>query len=267
VTSGVPVVPAGTKRVEHLWGTAITLDVRDPIAEGVADEVFRWFERVDELFSTWRSDSEISRLGAGGLTVDQVSPEVREVLRLCDWVQEESFGAFDIRFGADPRVTAREGLGPIDPSALVKGWALGRAADLLRAEGVANFAINAGGDLVTAGQPRPGEGWRVGIQHPWARDKVAAVVAVSGLAVATSGGYERGDHIIDPHTGAPAAGLMSVTVITRDPALADAYATAGLVLGTDGPNWLSERPDVSAMAISADSSVTIINDFDNYRVE
>lgn len=259
-------VPAGTKRVEHLWGTAITLDVRDPIGGGLTDDVFRWFKRVDELFSTWRPDSEISRLGAGGLTLDQVSSEVREVLRLCDWVQEESLGAFDIRVGADSRVTAREGLGPIDPSGLVKGWALGRAADLLRAEGVANFAINAGGDVVASGHPRPGAGWRVGIQHPWERYKVAAVVAVSGLAVATSGRYERGDHIIDPCSGTPATGLMSVTVITADPGLADAYATAALVLGEDGPTWLSERTTVAAMVIADDRSVTVINDFDAYRV-
>jgi len=266
VDSAAAIVPLGTKRVEHLWGTAITLDVRSPLSGGLADEVFRWFKRVDELFSTWRPDSEISLLGAGGLTLDQVSSEVREVLQLCDWVQQESLGAFDIRVGADRCVDAREGLGPIDPSGLVKGWALGRAANLLRAEGVANFAINAGGDVVTAGQPRPGAGWRVGIQRPWERDKVAVVVTVSGLAVATSGRYERGDHIIDPFSGSPVTGLMSVTVITGDPALADAYATAGLVLGENGPAWLSERNSVAAMVIADDSSVAIINDFDEYRV-
>jgi FAD:protein FMN transferase len=256
----------GTKRVERLWCTAITLDVRDPISVRLGDDVFAWFAQVDRLFSTWRPDSEISRLGAGDLTLDQVNPDVREVLGLCAWVQELSFGAFDIRVGADPRVAPREGLGPIDPSGLVKGWALGRAGRLLRAEGVANFAINAGGDVVTAGHARPGQRWRVGIQHPWERDKVAAVIGVSDLGVATSGRYERGDHIIDPRTGSPATGLMSVTVISGDSALADAYATAALVLGEDGPAWLSERQGVAGMVISDDGSVTLINDFDGHRV-
>jgi len=267
LSSAEAIPPGRSKRVEHLWGTAITLDVRGPINGGLADQVFGWFRRVDELFSTWRPDSEISLLATGQLPLDRVSPEVREVLQICDEVHEESLGAFDIRVGADRRVASREGLGPIDPSGLVQGWALGRAADLLRSEAVTNFAINAGGDVVTAGQPRPGEGWRVGIQHPWQRNRVAAVVAVSGLAVATSGRYERGDHLIDPFSGAPATGLMLATVITRDSALADAYATAALVLGEDGPAWLGERPGVSAFTISDVASVTIINDFDQCRVK
>jgi FAD:protein FMN transferase len=255
-----------TVRVERLWGTAITLDVRDPIDGHLVDRIFDWFQRVDDLFSTWRPDTEISRLARGELRLPQASAEVRDVLELCDRVQAESFGAFDIRVGADPRVLAREGLGAIDPSGLVKGWALERAGDLLRGESVTNFAINAGGDVITAGSPSPGDGWRVGIQHPWERDKVAAVVAVGDLGVATSGRYERGDHIIDPRSGLPVTGLMSVTVIAADLALADGYATAALVLGEEGPSWLSEHSDIAGMVITDRRSVSLINGFDRYRV-
>lgn len=256
---------ARTRRVEHIWGTAITLDVRDAISSSLVDRVYAGFGQVDDLFSTWRSDSEISRLAVGELDWDATSPDLRDVVELCDWVRDESFGAFDIRFGSDSRVEPREGLGPIDPSGLVKGWALERAATLLRSEGVINFAINAGGDVVTAGQPRDGEGWRIGIQHPWERHKVAAVVAVSDLGVATSGRYERGDHIIDPRTGRAATGLMSVTVIGPDLARADGYATAALVLGAKGAQWLSEREGIAAMVIDDDRQVTVVNDFDRHR--
>jgi thiamine biosynthesis lipoprotein len=244
----------GLRRVEHMWGTAITLDLRDPAEPELGSAVYSWFQRIDDLFSTWRTDSEVSRLAQGELTLGTVSPEVRQVLELCDRVTDLSRGAFDVRVGADPRVTPRDGLGPIDPSGLVKGWALQRAAELLRDAGVESFAINAGGDVITGGRPEPGAAWRVGIQHPWQRDKVAAVLAVTDAGVATSGRYERGDHIVDPRTGAPATGLMSVTVVADDLALADGCATAALVLGQDGPEWLAAQ-GLAAMTISDDDVV------------
>ncbi|MCU1461850.1 MAG: thiamine biosynthesis lipoprotein precursor [Acidimicrobiales bacterium] len=255
-----------TFRVEHLWGTAIGVDVRGPVREGALDAVFSWFARVDDLFSTWRADTEISRLGRGELTVEQASPEVRTVLDLCRFVELQSGGAFDVTFGSDPRVTPQPGRGPIDPSGLVKGWALDRAAGLLVSEGVSNFTINAGGDVVTHGRPAPGEMWRVGIQHPSSRDQLAAVVGGTDLAVATSGRYERGDHIIDPRTGRPAVGLVSVTVIGDDLALADGYATAALVLGRPGMVWLDGLAGAEGMAITGDGTVLLTDGFDRFRI-
>jgi FAD:protein FMN transferase len=264
------VTPAGHEarrrvHVERIWGTAVTIDLRDPAELDVVDRVVAWFRRVDELFSTWRPDSEISRLGRGELSLREVSPEVREVLALCDQLQDDSTGAFDARVGADPRVAPRDGLGPIDPSGVVKGWALEGAAALVRRTGGRNFAINAGGDVLTAGVPADGELWRVGIQHPWRRDNVAMVLAVSDLGVATSGRYERGDHIIDPRTGTPATGLMSVSVVHADLAVADGYATAALVLGKRGPAWLAER-GVAAAAIADDGTVTVTPELSAHRV-
>ena len=224
-----------------------------------------WFRRVDDLFSTWRPDSEISRLGRGELSLREVSPDVRLVLALCDQLQDDSAGAFDVRVGADSRVAPRDGLAPIDPSGVVKGWALERAAAIVRTAGGRNFAINAGGDVLTAGRPADGELWRVGVQHPWQHDKVAMVLAVSDLGVATSGRYERGDHIIDPRTGAPATGLMSVSVVHGDLAMADGYATAALVLGERGPAWLAER-GVAAAVIADDGTVTVTPELSAYRV-
>jgi len=252
-------------RVEHIWGTAIGVDLRDPVDADVLDEVFHWFRRVDDLFSTWRPETEISRIGRGELTVEEASPEVRHVLELCDRVCIESGGAFDIAVGADPRVTPRPGLGIIDPSGLVKGWALDRAADMLRDHGHRNFSLNAGGDVLTRGRPEPGGEWRVGIQHPWSKGQVAAVVAGTDLAVATSGRYERGEHILDPSTGRPPSGLMAVTVIAEDLAIADGYATAAIALGDNGMPWLANLGDVEAMAVT-DSRVAIFTEgFERYR--
>jgi thiamine biosynthesis lipoprotein len=258
-------VAGGCLRVLHIWGTAITVDVRDPIVPEAVDGVFAWFQRVDAIFSTWRADSEISRLSRGELSLCDVSHELCAVLDLCDQVSEDSHGAFDIYVGADPRVALREGLGPIDPSGLVKGWALQRAAHDLRQAGAENFAMNAGGDVITAGRPRPGALWRVGVRHPWQRDRVAMVLDVSDVGVATSGRYERGDHIIDPRTGEPATGLMSVTIVAEELALADGYATAALVLGAEGPAWLAERA-LAAAAIFDDGTSVVTNALRRYRV-
>jgi thiamine biosynthesis lipoprotein len=260
-----PQAPArGNLRVMHIWGTAITVDIRDPLSPEVVDRVCAWFQRVDDIFSTWRAESEVSRLSRHELTLREASAELRTVVEVCDQVTEDSHGAFDIYIGADPRVEPREGLGPIDPSGLVKGWALQRAAEDLRRAGASNFAINAGGDVITAGGPRSGERWRVGIRHPWQRDKVAMVLEVSDVGVATSGRYERGDHIIDPRTGQPARGLMSVTVVAEDLALADGYATAALVLGEDGPAWLAQRA-LASVAISENGTAIVTDALQRYR--
>jgi thiamine biosynthesis lipoprotein len=260
--------PHPTTRIEQVWGTVISIDVRDPIEDAVLDRLVEWFHRVDDLFSTWRDDSEISRLGRGELTLGDASPEIRLVLALCDDVTERSRGAFDIRFGADPRVEGRPGLGPIDPSGLVKGWALDRAAAMLREVGAHRFSINAGGDVVTSGRPAPDAEWRVGIQHPWSRQQVAEVVVGTDLVIATSGAYERGDHIVNPRTACPARGLASVTVVSdRLPlAIADAYATAAVVLSDEGMPWLAEQDDVEAMAITDDREVILTPGFDRYRL-
>jgi len=250
-----------------MWGTVITVNVPQCVDDRAIDALFGWFRRVDDLFSTWRTDSEITRLAHGELELRQTSPEVRTVLELCDQILDESRGAFDVRVGADARVARREGLGLIDPSGMVKGWALQQAANQLLETSVVNFAINAGGDVVVGGGPAPGELWRVGIQHPWERDKIAAVVEVTDVIIATSGRYERGDHIIDPLTGQPANGLASATVISADGARADAYATALLAMGPTGPAWLSERENVAALTIGDDRTVTTTRAFEQYRAD
>jgi thiamine biosynthesis lipoprotein len=181
---------------------------------------------------------------------------VREVLDRCERLRGETWGAFDVNVGADPRATPREGLGPIDPSGLVKGWALDRAGTMLRQADVANFAINAGGDVLVGGHATPGEPWRVGIQHPWERDRVACTVAVTDAGVATSGRYERGDHVLDPRTGRPATALMAASVIAPELADADGYATGILALGHESRRWLEQRPDLAACTITADGTLT-----------
>ena len=227
-------------RAEPLMGTVIAIDVRDPgFPEQALDAVFAWFHTVDATFSTFRSDSEICRLSRGELGIGECSADVQEVLGLCDSIHRRSGGCFS--------VWDRSGC---DPSALVKGWSVERASHMLRGAGATNYFINGGGDIVASGEPAPGRTWRVGVQHPEERDRLAAVLAITDLAVATSGTYERGTHITDPRTGEPASGVLSMTVIGPSLAHADAYSTAAFVMGMDGASWVAGIDGYEAIAIT-----------------
>jgi thiamine biosynthesis lipoprotein len=238
----------GYHHVEAVMGTSVTIDVHDEVTGSPGlTEVVEWLHHVDRTFSTYRPDSPISRLGRGELTLSEVGDEVRVVLLQCEALRSLTRGAFDAFVVPAPNGT------DLDPSGLVKGWSVERAAGLLEAYGLRRFCLNAGGDVLVRGEPSTGRGWRVGIRHPEDPQQLAAVLEVRGpMAVATSGTYERGAHIIDPRTGAPTAEVASVTVVGPDLALADAYATAVFVMGTDGASWISEQPGYEALILTHD---------------
>ena len=188
-------------------GMPIVLDLRDEVEPGVLQAMWHELRRADAIFSTYKDDSEISRLNRGELTLEDADPDVREVLGRCEELRVITDGYFD---------AGRVREDGIDPSGLVKGWAVDRAGEVLDAAGVRNYSLNAGGDIRLRGAPLPGPRWRVGIQHPLQRDKIAAVVEGNDVAVATSGAYARGEHVVDPHTGRSPSGVLSVTVVGPD---------------------------------------------------
>lgn len=122
--------------------------------------------------------------------------------------------------------------------------------------GATRFAINAGGDVVTRGEPEPGRPWRVEIRHPDRADPIVAVVGLRSGAVATSGAYERGEHVVDPHTGRPPEGLASLTVVGPSLTWADAYATAGFAMGPAGIAWVTDHPGFGAYGVTSDRQAT-----------
>ncbi|MDQ3734117.1 MAG: FAD:protein FMN transferase [Actinomycetota bacterium] len=233
-----------TKHLEHVMGTVFSIHVLDEgdwkaaIAEVVAD--LHW---VDETFSTYRSDSEISRLGRGEVRLRDCSSAVTEVLGLCADVQAATDGYY--------AATMR---GVLDPSGLVKGWAIARASATLNAAGASSHAVNGGGDMQVVGFRSGGRLWRVGISHPLEPGCLATVVEGRDLAVATSGVAERGCHIIDPRTGRPPHGLASITVTGPGITLVDAYATAGYAMGPASRQWLEELEGYEAFAVAEDGS-------------
>jgi FAD:protein FMN transferase len=243
-----PATSRGLHHVELVMGMAVSIDVRDHLEPAALADVVDWLHHVDETFSTYKVTSPVSRLGLGELTLSDMTDEVLDVLALCEDLGEETGGAFDAWSVPAPNGSR------LDPSGVVKGWSIERAAELLEAWGAKNFCVNAGGDIAVRGNPDPGQPWRVGIRHPQLPMAQAAVLSLSGrAAVATSATYERGAHIIDPATGEPTAELASVTIVGEDLTFVDAYATAVFVMGLDGLVWLHERhPELEGFAITHD---------------
>jgi FAD:protein FMN transferase len=211
---------------EKVMGTVVSFtvvpgDLPEPAARAAVEAACRVLHRADAVFSTWNPASPVSRLRRGEVTPDMVPAEVSEVLTLCLTAREASQGWFD------PWALP----GGVDPTGLVKGWAVERAAGVLQRAGIDAALVNGGGDLTVFGSPAPGRRWRVGIRHPWRADALACVVQPRA-AVATSADYERGAHLLDPATGRPAAGVASATVTGPSLALADALATA-VAVGAD----------------------------------
>jgi FAD:protein FMN transferase len=233
-------------------GMPIVLDLRDEIGAAAVEAMWDALRHADAVFSTYKEDSDISRLNRGELSLEDTHPDVREVLARCEELRVITDGYFD---------AGRVLENGLDPSGLVKGWAVDRAGDILDEAGARNYSLNAGGDIRLRGAPLPEPRWRVGIQHPQVRDKIAAVVSGNDVAVATSGAYARGEHVVDPHTGRPPAGVLSVTIVGPELATADAYATAAFAMGEAGPEWTASLGLYEAMTIMADGRVLLTPDF------
>lgn len=247
----------GVRRVEHIMGMPVTVDVRDDEVDAdVLERMFDWLRFVDTTFSTYKDESEISRLNRGELALDEVHPDVREVLDRCESLRLETNGYFDVRAASAEA---------IDPSGLVKGWAVDRAAALLDDAGIRNYAVNVAGDMRLRGRAVPEPCWSVGIQHPLERSSIAAVVEANDLAIATSGAYARGDHVLDPHTRRPPSGVLSVTITGPELATADAYATAAFAMGETGIHWAAGLDGYEAMTMLADGRVLSTPGFPSAR--
>lgn len=232
------------RHAEPVMGTVFSIAVRDPgpgtpaLLRRIADRL----HRIDAVFSPYRPDSDISRLDRGELALADCDPQVRAVLASCREVAAQTDGFFTERPG-----------GRLDPSGWVKGWAVEEAAGLLRAAGARQYCVSGGGDVQTAGGP-----WRIGVAHPLRPGALAAVLGGDGLAVATSGTAERGAHILDPHTGRPALGLASLTLVGAPGtgiARTDAWATAAFAMGPDRAlAWATRQPGVEALAVLPDGT-------------
>ncbi len=238
--------------VEQIMGMPISIHVRGADAHGeraqaAVTAAFGLLRGVDVTFSTYRPDSQVSRLQRGELDLSDCSAEVREVHRLCLTALERTRGSFDAWRWSRP------GERHFDPTGLVKGWAIGRAGALLGRIGDLDWAIDAGGDVLV--HTAQGPGWQVGIEDPCDRTQVLATIDLRDAAIATSGTAARGTHIVDPSTGVPAAAVLSATVIGPSILWADVFATAAVVRGHRAVEWAEELHGTSGMLVLDDGTV------------
>jgi thiamine biosynthesis lipoprotein len=229
--------------VEQIMGLPVSVHVRGPQADspvvtGAVATVFAELRMIDALFSPYRPESHVSALNRGEPVHE---PLVDAVIELCEQACVRTGGFFDAH------LPTRSGTTVFDPSGLVKGWAVERASAHL--DGYECY-LSAGGDMVVRGGA-----WRVGIEDPARPDRLLTVIDAADCAVATSGPAHRGAHIVNPHTGRPAGGLRSVTVIGPSLTWADVYATAAVARGPEAVTWLAELPGYEALLVGDDGGL------------
>ena len=248
---------ATARYVEHVMGMPISLALRgrhtdDDAARAAWAEAMAVLHDVDRVFSTYRPESFVSRLGRSEIGLEDCPPEVAEVMELGAAEERDSGGAFSIR------LPGPDGTSALDPSGVVKGWAVERAAKPLRTLDDTDFCLSAGGDMTCRTLDPTSPPWRIGIEDPADPTRILAVVPVFTGAVATSGTAHRGQHLVDARTGRAPSGIASVTVIADSLTWADIDATAAWVQGQGAVAWLATRPGRTGLVVWKDGTTTTV---------
>jgi len=245
------------KDTRVLMGMPITVELVDEAARAEhIGQVFDYFDYVDRKFSTYKDDSEISALNRRELSLAETSPEMQLVFALAEQTRQATGGYFDIQRS-----------GQMDPSGLVKGWAIYQAAQRLWLAGLENFYVEAGGDIQTSGHNGQGRLWRVGIRHPFNPAEIVKVLAVGQVGVATSGSYVRGQHIYRPGDDGPLdTEIVSLTVIGPDIYEADRFATAAFAMGAAGITFIDRLEGFEGYMIDRHGQATLTTGFGQYVV-
>ncbi len=243
------------KKTQIIMGMPITIEVVDKGA-GVADisQVFEYFNQVDQKFSTYKKTSEISAINSGKFNVTESSAEMRKIFSLAEKTKKETNGFFNI-----------ERDGKLDPSGIVKGWAILNASKILKKKGFKNFYIDCGGDIQSSGKNKSGKPWRVGIRNPFNVAEIIKVVTPKNKGVATSGTYERCNHIYNPGGKVP-NNIVSLTVIGLNVYEADRFATAVFAMGESGINFIENLAGFEGYMVNKEGMATYTSGFEGYVV-
>ncbi len=243
------------KETRILMGMPVTVEVVDASAsQSLLDGVFRYFEYVDATFSTYKDDSEISRINRGDLMPELASDDMQAIFALAEQTRLETNGYFNMNHS-----------GAYDPSGVVKGWAIFNAASLIREQGAQNYYIDAGGDIQMSGMNADGERWRVGIRNPFNPNEIVKVLSVTDCGIATSGTYVRGHHIYNPHNEEdPLTDIVSITLIGPDICEADRFATAAFAMGRHGIFFVESLYGFEGYMIDSDGRATFTTGFERF---
>lgn len=243
------------KQTRLLMGMPITVEVADSkVSEKDFSDVFAYFHYVDQKFSPFKPSSEISRINRGKISQDKYTQDMKTVLRLSQETKDLTDGFFDI---------LRHN--KLDPSGLVKGWAIYNAADILKKRHFNNYYVEAGGDIQVSGKNGQGDKWIIGIRNPFDKSQIVKVLYLDSGGVATSGTYERGQHLYNPkmirHSFTE---ILSLTVVGPNIFEADRYATAAFVMEERGIEFIERLPGFEGYMIDKNGLATSTSGFEYY---
>jgi thiamine biosynthesis lipoprotein len=242
------------KKQAIIMGMPVTVQIADGKAtQEDIQEVFAYLNFIDKKFSTYKENSEISRINRKEVKRLNYSNEMQKVLRLCKETKKETGGYFDINLN-----------GKLDPSGIVKGYSIWQAAKILEKKGYRNFYIEIAGDIQTFGRNEKGEEWRVGIQNPFNLKEIVKVVRISDRGIATSGNYQRGKHIVNPKTKLFTDEIASLTVIGLNVYEADRFATAAFAMGEKGIEFIEKLKGFEGYMIKKDKIAVMTGGFKKY---
>lgn len=215
-------------------------------------EVFSYLRKIDNKFSTFKKTSEISKINRGQISKKDYSLLVKKILLLCEKTKKETKGYFDININ-----------GKLDPSGIVKGWAINEAAKILKSKGYKNFYVEIAGDVQVFGKNMK-KSWTIGIQNPFDKSKIVKKLQVSNKGVATSGNYANGAHILNPKLKKMADEVAGITVIGPNVYEADRFATAAFAMGEKGIEFISFLKGFEGYMIKKDKTAVFTKGFEKY---
>lgn len=238
------------KRTEIIMGMPVVV-MCDDAAD--IDGIFDFFRAIDKRYSPYIAASDVGKINRGELQPKHYSQELREILQIADKTKQESSGYFEVWRNRK-----------FDPSGIVKGWAIQRAAELLDTSS-RNFYIEAGGDIQVRGNSPSDKPWRIGIRNPFNRDEIIATVSMSDGGVATSGTAIRGQHIYNPFQDGPIKDILSISVAGPKVVDADRYATAAFAMGRSGINFIATIPSYEGYMVDTSGTVTMTDGWRAYE--
>jgi thiamine biosynthesis lipoprotein len=246
------------KQTKILMGMPITVEITDSLArQKDIEDVFNYFQYIDATFSTYKKDSEISKINRKEITEKNYSKDMQLIFQLAEKTKQQTQGYFDI--------VQQNGL--LDPSGVVKGWAILQASHILERKGCKNFYVDAGGDVQVFGSNEKGNPWTIGIRNPFNHEEIIKVVQLFNQGIATSGTYIRGQHIYDPFKKTKKlTEIVSITIIGPDVLEADRFATAAFAMQRDGITFIEKQKNLEGYMIDKEGLATYTNGFEKYVI-
>ncbi|MCX6716951.1 MAG: FAD:protein FMN transferase [Candidatus Taylorbacteria bacterium] len=248
------------KESRMLMGMPITVEIvgqGDAVKDAV-NKAFEYFQYVDDKFSVFKPNSEITKINQGKIKENERSDDIKLIFALSEQTKKETNGYFDI--------VSRGGR--LNPSGIVKGWAIWEVAKLIKGLGFENFFVDAGGDIQVFGKNSEGEFWRIGIKNPFDQKNIVKAVRLENEGIATSGTYIRGQHIYDPFDkNKVISDIVGLSVIGPNVYEADRFATAAFAMGKSGLAFIASRGNLEGYMIDKDGIATMTEGFNKYVIK